>query len=55
MFVHDAILEALLSGKTEVSAQNLRIYVNNLRRVDDDTEMNGFEKQFKVYRFDTQN
>ena len=48
MFVHDAVLEALISGKTEVSSQNLRKYIENLKRKDADTDQNGFERQFKV-------
>lgn len=48
VFVHDAVLEALLSGKTEVFSQDLRAYVESLKQTDQDTDQNGFEKQFRV-------
>jgi protein tyrosine phosphatase len=48
VFVHDAVLESLVSGKTEVSSQNLRRYIANLETKDPDTDQNGFEKQFKL-------
>lgn len=45
MFIHDAVLEAVVCGNTEVSATNMRKYVNSLQSSDTG---NSFEKQFQV-------
>lgn len=48
MFCHDALLESILCGNTEIAAHNLRIEMNKLRQKDPTTKSSGYESQFKV-------
>lgn len=48
VFCHDALLESILCGNTQISAHNLRIEMNKLREKDPASKMTGFEAQFKV-------
>ena len=49
MFIHDAILESITCGNTQISTANLQIRVNKLKQRDGDTNLSGYEQQFKVY------
>lgn len=48
MFCHDALLESVLCGNTQMAAHNLRIEINRLRQTNATTKMTGFETEFKV-------
>ena len=48
IFIHDAILESITCGNTQISAANLQIRVNKLKQRDGDTNLSGYEQQFKV-------
>ena len=50
MFLHDAILEGVTSGNTEVSAERLPQRMSELEEVDSDGET-GYQKEFNVRRF----
>ena len=47
MFIHDALKELIMCGVTEISAPNLGIAINKLRRKRDDN-ISGFQQQFQV-------
>jgi len=47
-FIHDAILESITCGNTQISASNLQIRVNKLKQRDGTTNLTGFEQQFKA-------
>ena len=49
MFIHDAILEAITCGNTQVSAANLQRTVTLLKQRDPNTKLTAFEQQFKVW------
>jgi len=49
MFIHDAILESITCGNTQISAANLQIRVNKLKQRDRNTNLSGYEQQFKVH------
>ena len=48
VFIHDAILEALESGNTEVAMGNLGTYIESLVAVDVDDSTSVLAEQFKV-------
>ena len=48
MFIHQAVMEALTCGTTEVTSQNLRIRMNKLARVMSDAKQTGYAEEFKV-------
>ncbi|XP_046853383.1 receptor-type tyrosine-protein phosphatase delta-like isoform X2 [Xenia sp. Carnegie-2017] len=48
VFCHDALLESILCGNTEIAAHNLRIEMNKLRQKDPTTKSSGYESQFKT-------
>jgi len=50
VFLHDAILEGVTSGNTEVSAERLAQRMSELEEVDSDGET-GYQKEFNVRRF----
>jgi len=49
VFLHDAILEGVTSGNTEVSAERLAQRMSELEEVDSDGET-GYQKEFNVRR-----
>ena len=49
-FIHCGLSELVVCGETEVAAANLRIAVNNLKKMGEDG-MTGFQKQMKVWQF----
>ena len=49
MFIHDAILESITCGNTQVSASDLQRVVIKLKQRDPHTKMTGYEQQFKVW------
>lgn len=48
MFIHDAVMEAVLCGNTQIRVQNLRVVLNNLQRSRGSGGESGFELEFKV-------
>ena len=48
IFLHDAILEGVESGKTDVPADRLRAHVDSLAEVDSTAGETGFEQEFRV-------
>ena len=54
MFLHDAILESVTCGDTQVTAADLRMMIKKYDKVDRATGLTGFQSQFSVsgqYRF----
>ena len=49
-FIHCGLSELVVCGETEVAAANLRIAVNNLKKMGEDG-MTGFQKQMRVWQF----
>ena len=49
MFIHDAILESITCGNTQVSAADLQRAVTKLKQRDPGTKLTGYEQQFKVH------
>ena len=49
IFIHDAILEAVLSGSTEVLARNLFAHIQKLTQPDPGETVTGMELEFKVH------
>ena len=49
MFIHDAILESITCGNTQVSAADLNRAVTKLKQRDPHTKLTGYELQFKVH------
>ena len=49
MFIHDAILESITCGNTQVSAADLQRTVTKLKQRDPNTKLTGYEQQFKVW------
>ena len=50
-FIHDAVLEMLICGDTQIPASDIQRVLNRLRKADknfDGPEMTGFHKQFRV-------
>ena len=48
MFLHDAILESVTCGDTQVTAADLRMMIKKYERVDPLTGLTGFQSQFQV-------
>ena len=48
MFIHDAILESITCGNTQVSAADLHRAVTKLKQRDPHTKLTGYEQQYKV-------
>ena len=48
-FIHDAILESVTCGDTQISATNLRMKLVKMKRYDNKNESHGFQYQVKVY------
>jgi len=47
-FIHEALLEAVACGNTEVAARSLYSYIQNLSQVEAGEHMTGIELEFKV-------
>jgi len=47
VFLHEAVFEGVVSGRTEVPAKELSERIHKLREVDED-EDSGFKKEFQV-------
>ena len=50
MFLHDAVLDLVLYGETEISAPNLYAALGKLQRVVPGKGITGYQKQFEVCR-----
>ena len=48
VFIHDALLEAVTCGNTEVPARNLFSYIQRLTQVEPGESITGMELEFKV-------
>lgn len=48
MFIHDAVLESLSCGDTQILAGDLVVAIQRLREKDEHTQRTGFETQFQV-------
>ena len=48
MFIHDAILESVTCGDTQIAATNLRMRVAKMKKKDNQNQPHGFQYQFKV-------
>ena len=49
-FIHCGLSELVVCGETEIAAANLRIAVNNLKKMTNEG-MTGFQKQLQVYMY----
>ena len=48
MFIHDAILESVTCGDTQIAATNLRSSLNRMKKKDPLNQLNAFQHQFQV-------
>lgn len=48
VFIHDAVLEWLTCGDTQIVPTNLRMELARLDTVSPDTNITGYQQQFKV-------
>ena len=48
MFLHDAVLESLTCGDTQISAGNLRTAMKRLGKMESQTQTSGYDHEFKV-------
>ena len=48
MFLHQAVMEALVGGDTDVAPQDLRITMNKLARIHKTSKKPGYAQEFKV-------
>ena len=48
MFLHDAILELVLYGETDITAHNLYAALGKLHRVAPGKGITGYQQQFEV-------
>ena len=48
VFLHQAVMEALVCGNTEIIPQDLRIVMNKLSMVHKPSKKTGYEREFKV-------
>ena len=48
MFIHDAILEVLTCGDTQITATNLRLEIDKLSREDPSHKCTGYQHQFNI-------
>ena len=51
MFLHDAMLESVTCGDTEISSANLRTAMRKLNRLNPADNTTGLHTQFKVTLF----
>ena len=50
VFIHDAVLEAVIAGSTEVPARNLFVHIQQLMQVLPVEGCTGMELEFKVWK-----
>ena len=50
IFIHDAILESVTCGDTEISSANLRLIMKKMSRVNPETKATPLQTQFKVQK-----
>jgi len=48
IFIHDALLEAVICGNTEVAARNLHTHIQKLMQPEIGENITGMELEFKV-------
>ena len=48
MFLHQAVMEALVCGNTQISPQDLIIRMSKLARVNKSSKKTGYDEEFKV-------
>ena len=48
IFIHDAILESVTCGDTQIEASNLRVAMRKLNEVPHNSTGNGYQQQFSV-------
>ena len=48
MFIHDALSELVVCGKTDMAAANIRININQMQEYVTGEAITGFQKQFRV-------
>lgn len=48
IFIHDALLEAVMAGNSEVPARNLHGHIQKLMAVEPGENVTGMELEFKV-------
>ena len=48
-FIHDAILESVTCGDTQIAATNLRMSIVKMKKKDNQNQPHGFQYQFKVH------
>ena len=48
IFIHDALLEAVMSGNTEIPARNLYAHIQKLTQPEPGETVTGMELEFKV-------
>ena len=48
MFLHQAVMEALVGGDTEIVPHDLRITMNKLDRIHKASQKTGYAREFKV-------
>ena len=48
MFIHDAVLESLSCGNTQIPAADIVVAKNKLMEKDEQTQKTGLETQFQV-------
>ena len=48
IFIHDALLEAITNGNTEIPARDLYQHLKLLTHAEDDLQVTGMETEFKV-------
>ena len=49
MFVHDTVLEAVMTGDTRIKVKDLKSAIRKLDQIESDLSgISGFEKQWKV-------
>ena len=48
MFLHQAVMEALVGGDTEIAPHDLRITMNKLTRIHKASKKTGYAREFKV-------
>ena len=49
IFIHDALLEAVVAGNSEVPARNLHGHIQKLVAIETDQNATGMELEFKVF------
>jgi len=48
VFIHDALEELITCGDTSFNVQNMRVKVNRMSKVNPETGITGYQKQFQV-------